>query len=169
MFHTLHFRPSKSAVRYAKSPNRPSKSAVRYAKTQNRLSPLWAPSDVDAQKRNTYATLFFDCTHYGLPATFFAKIDFSFGQDFEYFCQIARQQAHRALVGPVGALNHVNQMSTWSWGSNLVIRARVMRTVRLLPQTPSNKCIYVYKYTCIYVYMYIFIYVYMYICIYVYM
>ena len=49
----------------------PPKSVVRYAKTQNRLSPLWAPSDLGSQKRNTYATFFLTLHSLWAPSDFF--------------------------------------------------------------------------------------------------
>ena len=96
--------PLKNHVRYCKMGKWPPKSAVRYANTQNQLSPLWAPSDFghlkSQQTQRNLQLLFYDChhsrliwilglknairmplyfwhcTHYGLPAIFFAKIVF---------------------------------------------------------------------------------------------
>ena len=54
----LHLEPSRVQLASPKVLFRGCKSAIRYAKTRNRLSPLWAPSDLGSQKRNTYATCF---------------------------------------------------------------------------------------------------------------
>ena len=44
---------------------------------------------------------FCDCTHYGLPAIFFfAKIDFSFGQDFVQNIRKVERQLKYACVDP---------------------------------------------------------------------
>ena len=65
--------------------------------------------------------------------------------------QIGARQGERALVG---AVRQVSQMGTWTRGPNLDIRARAMRTVRLLPQTPSNYIfvliLYITKLVCYY-------------------
>ena len=45
----------RSAIRYCKLLFRGAKSAIRYALFENRWPPLWAPSDLGSQKRNTYA------------------------------------------------------------------------------------------------------------------
>ena len=74
-FAKVLFRGCKSAIRYAKVLFRGCKSAIRYAKTQNRLSPLWAPSDLGSQKRNTYATFFLTLHSLWAPSDFcFAKM-----------------------------------------------------------------------------------------------
>ena len=107
----------------------PLKSAVRYPKTQNRLSPLWAHSDLGSQKRNTYATDFFLTLH-----SLWAPSDFVRPKSFSH--------SIFGAVNWVGGVGGVNQMGTWNWGLNLVVCARVMRTVRLLPQTTSKYIVY---------------------------
>ena len=69
----------KNHLRYAKMGKWPPKSSVRYAKTQNDLSPLWAPSDLGFQKRNTYATCFLTLHSLWAPSDLFlAEINFPF-------------------------------------------------------------------------------------------
>ena len=131
-------RPLKNHVRYAKMRKWPLKSAVRYAKTQNRLSPLSSHMTFDAPKCNTYATFFWRLHSLWAPSDFFSP-----------------KSIYHSIFGAVNQVSKVNEMGTWNRGPNLVIRARAMRTVRLLLANSLK----LYKYLSLDIYINIYIYI----------
>ena len=108
------------------------------------------------QKRNI------DWHHYGLPAIwglknairmplFFWRLHTrSSPSDF-----FPPKSISHSVFNAVRRARRANEMGTWTQGPNLVTRARAMRTVRLLPQTPSNHVVLKIGYCIVYIKDYI--------------
>ena len=102
-----------------------SKNTRQFANFILRLPPLSTHMDLGSQKRDTYATFFWHCTHYGLAAILFRPNRFPI-----------RSWARWAMRTMRGMQDF--------WNHNLPIKP--LMTCPWLKQTPSNYILYIIYY-----------------------